>query len=422
MDTNGNSNNASSFVSGMNGSGMINNAGEDESAIFGMPTSPGSLMGSSIRSNQVHSFDIESESCSITGENPGWRLGMPWFSSKYNNHNRDLRTTDNHADDVNRYYGGIMKTSGETSAPSPNSVTSNNSRHFQFRKSNKRKGNANNVNGATSTSGKSAHWNDKRNERSSPDNKSANNTSNNAIHGNDSTSFPIVRTKSSTADSIADFDDSEWTPPDSSYGAACPVCGFIPKRVRQMIEMTLIAAMVFFLIYLLVTTSMKIADAHRKEGSENASSTAPVVTDDDVYVEKYSTGDDAVVVDDNYVQNIDDAFVNDNYNNDDQYATDDDGSGAYTNGQNYNYDFNNQNYNYYSRNRRYYLYTDDYNYGGGGRRRRQLRRLRDRDGQEGGDMQSVGRILNRIHRLFSAKSESVLAHPRRLSPPSHANR
>ena len=81
---------------------------------------------------------------------------------------------------------------------------------------------------------------------------------------NDNYSFvQIARSKLYTADSIANFEESEWTPPDSSYGAACPVCGFIPKRVQQMIKMTLIAAMVFFLIYLVVTTLMKIADAHR---------------------------------------------------------------------------------------------------------------------------------------------------------------
>jgi len=123
-----------------------------------------------------------------------------------------------------------------------------------------------------------------------------------------------------TADSIANFEESEWTPPNLSYGAACPVCGFKPKCVRQMSEMTLIAAMVFFLIYLVVTTSMKIADAHQgqggsdgnkssgsaaesyfnsnnnynRTGSSGATSTN-VATDDDVYVETYNNNnrDDA---------------------------------------------------------------------------------------------------------------------------------
>merc|ERR1712172_218843 len=102
-----------------------------------------------------------------------------------------------------------------------------------------------------------------------------------------------------------------------------------------MIEMSLIAAMVFLLIYLLVTTSMKIADAHRwEEGSDGSVSAADryfsnnnnnrtgsgtvesnVVTDDDVYVE-YSKNtfdnydnidrdvDDAVFIYDDYVQNF----------------------------------------------------------------------------------------------------------------------
>jgi len=393
------------------------NRGEEDSAAFGLPASPGSLMGSSIRSNQVHSFDIESESCSNAGENPGWRLGMPWFRNN-NNNNREIRTSNNPADEVHRYYGGIMKAS--TSILSPNSTTSNNSHYFQsFRKSNKRTSPSKSSKGIIYSSTSNTNGN-KRNERIDINDRSANSTSTNTtIHSHVNKSVPIIRTKSSTGDSIADFDDSEWTPPDSSYGAACPVCGFIPKRVRQMIEMTLIAAMIFFLIYLLVTTSMKIADAHRKEGSENASSTAPVVTDDDVYVEKYSNGDDAnaVVADDNY---INDGYIDDNYVNNIEYVDDandddDDNEGdanGYANEQDYNY--NNQNYNYYNRNnRQYYRYNDDYNGGGAYRRQRQLRPSKDTDGRSRGrgEIQPVGRILDRIKRLVPAKSAtSFVAH------------
>ena len=34
-------------------------------------------------------------------------------------------------------------------------------------------------------------------------------------------------------ESVQDFEESEWTPPDSSYGAAIPLFGWIPKKTRQ---------------------------------------------------------------------------------------------------------------------------------------------------------------------------------------------
>lgn len=162
----------------------------------------------------------------------------------------------------------------------------------------------------------------------------------------DKNAVPIARDRSNV-DSIADFDDSEWTPADSSYGAAFPVCGCIPKRVRQMIEMTLITAMVFFLIYLVVRTSMIVAQAHRMDsnsahsnasdkyfnsGSYNrtSSSSANIVTDDDVYVEKYNTyNDDAG-------NNGDDATASDY-----TYSNDDANGDQYANGGNSNVYYNN---------------------------------------------------------------------------------
>lgn len=409
-------------------SGAANTANtEEDSVMFGMPKSPGSLLGSSIRSNQVESFDIESESGSITGENSDWRLGMPWFSNNIHS-NRDLRKNNVKTNEMHRYYGGIMKASGESSLgpTSPSSMASNNSRHFlPFRKTKKRssvskigKDIEDRKNGIDGCS-KNVDNNQKATKRSS------------IINNEDNVSIPITRTKSNTVDSIADFDESEWTPPDSSYGAACPVCGFVSKRVRQMIEMTLIAAMVFFLIYLVVTTSMKIADAHRREGRSDGSTASGatvdnstnVVTDDDVYVENYNSnidggnGDDAAVLDDYYI---------DDYN-ENEYGADDDGGSVpdYSqyynsnndynsnnngnknqnynqynenngnNGQNYNYYSgnnanNNQNYNYYNRNR-YYRYNDDYN---GGRRQLQSSQSKRIKNHSRREMHLIARILD----------------------------
>ena len=65
-----------------------------------------------------------------------------------------------------------------------------------------------------------------------------------------------IRQNDIEEDSLADFNDAEWTPQDSAYGAAIPVCGWVPKRLRQGIEATIISFAVFVLGYLIVKTSI----------------------------------------------------------------------------------------------------------------------------------------------------------------------
>ena len=243
-------------------------------------------------------------------------------------------------------------------AISPNSTTTTNSnRHFRpCRKNNNR------FNSSTLSS--------------SPTTFDENGGSKN--HNYSNTSAPILRSKSNSHDSIADFDESEWTPPDSSYGAACPVCGFIPKHVRQMIEMSMIAGMVFLLIYLLVTTSMKIADAHQGadggmsgnvsaadryfSANNHTGTVTNVETDDDVYVEYSNNAND-----DGGAENGDDVALYDEYVDDYNYHNNlDDGYGnsasAYYQNYNSNPNYNNYDYN----NNRNNGYNDDYYRGGRG--------------------------------------------------------
>ena len=196
----------------MNSDGNLDTANSAESdtsmlpdaniAIAGQDSmrSPGSLLGASIRSDQVASFDIESED---SGENPGWKLGMPWFGS---NHNKHSKKSDKD-DEIHRYYGGIMKPSGEASPKgSPASSKSTSSRPFRsFRKSKKRPS-------PSKADPKQTTPTKADTEPEITKDEPQKNT------------VPITR-KQSNVDSIADFDESEWTPADSSYGAACPVCG-----------------------------------------------------------------------------------------------------------------------------------------------------------------------------------------------------
>ena len=118
---------------------------------------------------------------------------------------------------------------------------------------------------------------------------------------------------SDDASSMADFDPSDWTPPDSSYGAAIPVAGWIPKPIRRTIEGTLIALGIVALVYMVVTTSMRVTNERSNKDSSNSSSvnsyggdsssddryyrySGGLYLDDDLYVtygqDKYHDADD----------------------------------------------------------------------------------------------------------------------------------
>jgi hypothetical protein len=84
-------------------------------------------------------------------------------------------------------------------------------------------------------------------------------------------------------ESVLDFQESEWTPPDSSYGAAIPVFGWVPKNTRRYIEFLLMLLLIAGLVYLVVTISFIISEA-RHENSINNGGTLDFL-DDDRYVD-----------------------------------------------------------------------------------------------------------------------------------------
>jgi len=182
-----------------------------------------------------------------------------------------------------------------------------------------------------------------------------------------------------------DFRDDEWTPPDSSYGAAIPVGGWIPKNIRRLIEWTVIGSFIVAICYGVITTSIRISEEHYNNSNRNRNNTAGNVDDDynalglddDRYVE-YQTNDDDVmkaVYDDDASNNNDDAYAAKNgdddngnsyyynnnddsayaANNDDASGGDDDAGGGSSNhyyyygynkdGNFYDYGSNNQNNN-----------------------------------------------------------------------------
>ena len=124
------------------------------------------------------------------------------------------------------------------------------------------------------------------------------------------------RSGSSEEDSLEDFDENEWTPQDSAYGAAIPICGWVPKRLRQFIEATLIAFTVFALVYLVVTTSIQIQE-NKQNGDHNS------YYNGSSYVNANKFDDDYYVEFSQYANDEDDYFTND----DAAAAGDDNGGG-----------------------------------------------------------------------------------------------
>jgi hypothetical protein len=131
------------------------------------------------------------------------------------------------------------------------------------------------------------------------------------------------RTLSVDEDSLADFEDSEWTQPDSSYGAAIPFGGWIPKNIRRTIESTLIAILFIGLVYLVVATSIRVTEETSRHSNTTGNGTdyGGLNLDDDRYI-AYGNDDASSIY--GYNSN-DDAYSN----GDDTYSNqNDDGSGS----------------------------------------------------------------------------------------------
>lgn len=140
----------------------------------------------------------------------------------------------------------------------------------------------------------------------------------------------LTYSSQATKDSIYDFHESEWTPPDSSYGAAIPIAGCIPKHIRRAIEVTLIGIGVIGLAFLIVTTSIRVSEEVSKNrdvvdpNSEYDGGTGlddDLNTDTSAYLDDYF--DDTFARTDGNSGNYDDYFNSGNqngYSNYDDYG------------------------------------------------------------------------------------------------------
>lgn len=134
-------------------------------------------------------------------------------------------------------------------------------------------------------------------------------------------------------DSLTDF--KEWTPPDSAYGAAFPICGWVPKHYRRLIEATILALSVFVLVFFVVTTSIRLSlddKANQDSSASDNSGSSNQFSDDDYYIDynndHYNNVDDGDEYDgDNYINEAagdDDAVGDDAAVDDDVVQADDD--------------------------------------------------------------------------------------------------
>ena len=95
-------------------------------------------------------------------------------------------------------------------------------------------------------------------------------------------SWMTVNSSQQDEESVGDFKESDWTPEDSSYGAACPLFGWIPKDRRQSMEFAILFILVIGLVYVMVMLSIVITKSHREDDREEESSSFNL--DDDRYI------------------------------------------------------------------------------------------------------------------------------------------
>jgi len=106
------------------------------------------------------------------------------------------------------------------------------------------------------------------------------------------------------------FDHKEWTPQDSSYGAAFPFCGWIPKHIRELAEKVLVGFALSFVFYMMISTAIKLTSSSNQ--SDNGQS---INLDDDFYVSDMQFDDNERNAYNQHSDDDDDLFddVNNNY-------------------------------------------------------------------------------------------------------------
>ena len=71
----------------------------------------------------------------------------------------------------------------------------------------------------------------------------------------------------------------QWTPQDSSYGAAVPAFGFIPKRIRKLLEGIIFVILVCLLLFVVVKVGIMLKNSSSSSGGQDIE-----FDDDDHYI------------------------------------------------------------------------------------------------------------------------------------------
>jgi hypothetical protein len=95
-------------------------------------------------------------------------------------------------------------------------------------------------------------------------------THNRYNHNVTATTTTATTTDTEGLDPVSDFDDSEWTPMDSSYGAAIPLAGWIPKGIRRTIEFTVLAGIALMIVFWIVETSVRSSSTHNNNYNKSS--------------------------------------------------------------------------------------------------------------------------------------------------------
>mmetsp|Transcript_2908 Transcript_2908/g.4028 ORF Transcript_2908/g.4028 Transcript_2908/m.4028 type:complete len:139 (-) Transcript_2908:281-697(-) len=87
-----------------------------------------------------------------------------------------------------------------------------------------------------------------------------------------------------------DLESVVWTRPDSSYGAACPICGFLPKRIRKKMEYIILLSLATLFVGFVITASIRLSNDKSKGDGDKSSYSVPKKWDydDDYYFDEYN--------------------------------------------------------------------------------------------------------------------------------------
>lgn len=137
----------------------------------------------------------------------------------------------------------------------------------------------------------------------------------------------MQRFLSTYSDPSSSSTDVEWTPEDSSYGAAIPICGCVPKHIRRLIEYCLcIILLLSFIAGVIRLTSTFSHSSSQSSYAANATSNSGSSTSGTA-----QKSSNKYVIDDFYLEYDSKSVSNNNYDDDKPSYYDDLGDTQATN-------------------------------------------------------------------------------------------